>query len=148
MASETQRKVPMKLPMVGLLLGLLVGSVVAWVTLNRVLESEAVLQILFWRQVGYLIPIFVGGGLGGIIQLWKQGRAAEIARFLRRLLGGALRVIFLFGSLFLGAWLGERLHGSVGHDVGLVVSAVRVLPVWCWLICRSSSEQSSAPPPA
>ena len=90
MASETQRKVPMKLPMVGLLLGFLIGSVVAWVTLNHVLESEAVLQILFWRQVGYLIPIFVGGGTCGIIQPWKQGRAAEIARCLRRLLRSAL----------------------------------------------------------
>jgi hypothetical protein len=146
MASDTQRKVTMNLPMVGLLLGLLVGSVVAWVTLNRVLESEAVLQILFWRQVGYLIPIFVGGGIGGIIQLWKQGRAAEIARFLRRLLRSALWLIFLYLWLFLGAWLGERV--SVGHDVGLLVSAVLILPVWCWLICRSSSEQSSAPPPA
>ena len=146
MASDTQRKVTMNLPMVGLLLGLLVGSVVAWVTLNQVLESEAVLQVLFWRQVGYLIPIFVGGGIGGIIQLWKQGRAAEIARFLRRLLGGALWLSLLYVWLFLGAWLGERV--SVGHDVGLLVSAVLVLPGWCWLICRSSSEQSSAPPPA
>jgi hypothetical protein len=146
MASETQRQVSMKLPMVGLLLGFLGGSVVAWVTLNHVLKSEALLQVLFWRQVGYLIPIFVGGGIGGIIQLWKQGRAAEIARFLRRLLRSALWLILLYVWLFLGAWLGERV--SVGHDVGLVVSAVLVLPVWCWLICRSSSEQSSAPPPA
>jgi hypothetical protein len=151
MASESpsdQRKPEMKLPMVGLLLGLLVGAVVVWVTLNDVLESESVPQITFLRQMAYLIPMLVGGGIGGIIELWKQARTGEIARFLRRLLGGALRLIFLFVSLFLGAWLGERLYGSVGHDVGLVVSAVLVLPVWFWLICRSSSEQLSAPPPA
>jgi hypothetical protein len=148
MASEVpsgQRKIDAKLPMVGLLLGLLVGAVVAWVMLHGVIESESVLAG-FFRQVGFLIPMYFGGSIGGIIQLWKQAKSGEIARFLRRLFGGALRLILLFVSLFLGAWFGERFYGS--HDVGLGVSAVLVLPVWVWLICRSSRVQLSAPPPA
>lgn len=97
---------------------------------------------------GCSFPVSILGPVIAFFGTVLVGLLGFMPRFLRRLLGGALRVIFLFGSLFLGAWLGERLHGSVGHDVGLVVSAVLILPVWFWLICRSSSEQSSAPPPA
>jgi hypothetical protein len=126
MASEAPRdegKLPKEI-LLGLLLGMLVGSVVVWVTVNDVLESESVLQSSFLRQMAYGIGVFVGGGIGGIIQLWKQGRTDEIARFLRFFLGAALWVIFFFGSMYLGAWLGERLFGSVGYWIGWFTGAV------------------------
>jgi hypothetical protein len=151
MASETpggQRKLPMKLPMVGMLLGLLVGSVVAWVTLNDVLESEVVLQISFLRQIAYLIPMLIGVCIGGIIHLRKQGRTAEIARFLRTFLGAALWVVFFFGSMYLGAWLGERLFGSVGYWIGWFTGAVLFVVVQSRFPRRSWSEKPPVPPPA
>jgi hypothetical protein len=147
MASETpggQRKLPMKLPMVGLLL----GSVVVWVTLNDVLESEVVLQNSFLRQIAYLVPMLVGGCIGGIIHLRKQGRTAEIARFLRIFLGAALWVVYFFGSMYLGAWLGERLFGSVGYWIGWFTGAVLFVAVQSRFPRRSSSEKPPLPPPA
>jgi hypothetical protein len=150
MASETpggQRKLP-KVPMVGLLLGLLVGSVAAWVTLNDAVESEVVLQNSFLRQIAYLIPMLVGGCIGGIIHLRKQGRTAEIARFLHVFLGAALWVVFFFGSMYLGAWLGERLFGSVEYWIGWFTGAVLFVVVQSRFPRRSSSEKPPVPPPA
>jgi hypothetical protein len=151
MANETpgsQRKLPMKLPMVGLFLGLLVGSVVAWVTLNDVLESEIVLQFSFLRQIAYLIPMLICGCIGGIIHLRKQGRTAEIAGFLRIFLGAALWVVFFFGSMYLGAWLGVRLFDSVGYWIGWFTGAVLFFVVQSRFPHRSSGEKPPVPPPA
>jgi hypothetical protein len=83
-------------------------------------------------------------GIGGIVQLRTQRRAAEISRFLRLLLRVAFEVIFLFGLLFLGAWLGERLCG--GHWIGIVGSAVLFTVVGSRFRRLSWSEKPSAPP--
>jgi hypothetical protein len=150
MASEAPRdqgKPPEEI-LLGLLLGMLVGSVVVWVTLNDVLESESVLQSSYLRQMAYGIGVLVGGGIGGIIQLWKQGRTAAITRFLRWLLGSALLVIFFFGSMYLGAWLGDSLFGRVGYVIGWLTGAVLFFVVQSRFPRLSSCEQSSAPPPA
>ena len=88
MASETPAG-RQTLSMGGLLLGFLVGSVVVWVTLNDVLESEPVLQISFLRQIAYAIGWLVGGSIGGITQLQRQGRTAVIPWFLALLAGEA-----------------------------------------------------------
>jgi hypothetical protein len=85
MASETprgQHNVLKEMPVLGLLLGLLVGSVVLWVTLNDVFEHDPVLPISFLRQIAYAIVMLVGGGIGGMIQLGKQGRARPRPRAL------------------------------------------------------------------
>lgn len=149
MASETpggHGKLPKKMPLVGLLLGFLVGGVVIWVTLQDVPES--VRQIPFLLQIPILLGIFVCGGIDGIIQLWTQGRAFEIPRFFRLLLGGVLWMIFLLGSLFLGAWLGERLCGRAGYWIGSVATAVLCFFVRSRFPRLSSSEKTPVPPPA
>jgi hypothetical protein len=86
-----------------------------------------------WKRT--LARMLVGGGIGGMIQLGKQGRAAEIPRFLRHLLGAALWVIFLFGSMYLGAWLGDRLFGPVGYFIGWFTGAVFFVLLAALLIC-------------
>ena len=151
MASEApgdQGMLPKTVLVLGLVLGFLVGFHVLWVTLTHVLEPEFVRQIPFLWQTPLVIGGLVGGGIGGIIQLGTQGRAAEIPRFLRLLLRLALWVIFFFVTLFLGAWLGERLYGLVGYWIGSVASGVLLVFVRSWLARRSSSQKPSAPPPA
>jgi hypothetical protein len=135
-------------PVLGTLLGFLVAFHVIWVTLTDVLEPEVVRQIPFLWQIPVVIGGVVGGGVGGIIQLGTQGRAAEIPRFLRLLLRVALGVLFVFVSLFLGARLGERLYGLVGYWTGSVASAVLLVFVRIRLGRRSSREKPSAPPAA
>jgi hypothetical protein len=151
MASEAlgdQRNLPKNMPVLGLLLGLLVGSVVVWVTLNDALKSEPVLQISFLRQIAYAIGMIVGGGIGGIIQLPIQGRAGEIPRFLRLLLGAALWVLFFFGSMYLGACLGASLFDSVGYVIGWFTGAILFLVVQSRFPRLSSRDNPSAAPPA
>jgi hypothetical protein len=145
---DGQQKMFKEMPIIGLLLGCLAGSLVTWVTLNDVLESEIVLQFSFLRQIAYLIPMLVGGCIGGIIHLRKQGRTAEIARFLHVFLGAALWVVFFFGSMYLGAWLGERLFGSVEYWIGWFTGAVLFVVVQSRFPRRSSSEKPPVPPPA
>src|SRR5438270_1575642 len=147
-APDEQGKRPKQVPVLGPLLGFLVGFHVLWVTLTNVLEPEFVRQIPFLWQIPLLIGGLVGGGIAGIIQLGTQGRAAEIPQFLRLLLRVALSVIAVFVSMFLGAWLGERLYGPVGWWIGSVASGVLLVFVRSWLARRSSSEKPSAPPPA
>jgi hypothetical protein len=150
MASEApsdQGERPKKVPVLGPLLGFLVVFHAVWVTLTGVLEAEVVRQIPFLWQIPLLLGGLVGAGIGGTIQLGTQGRAAEIPRLLRLLLRVALSVIFYLVSLFLGAWLGERLYGRVGYWIGLVASAVLVVCVRSWLARRSSSENPSPLPP-
>jgi hypothetical protein len=151
MASEApveQGKPPKKMPVLGFLLGLFVGAVALWVTLNYLLEAESTLQNPFLWQILYLIGMYVGGGIGGLIQLRKQGRAAEVPSFFRLLLVAALSLSLLFGSMSLATWLGERLHGRVGYWVGLLGSGLLWFLIECWRHSRSSSEKSPAPPPA
>jgi hypothetical protein len=145
--SGDQETLPKRVPVLGPLLGFLVGFHVLWVTLTAVLEPEVVRQIPFLWQIPPVIGGLVGGGIGGIIQLGIQGRAAEIPRFLRLLLRVAFWVSFCFVSLFLGAWLGERLYGGLGYWVGLVSSGVLVAFVRFWHARPSSREQPSTPPP-
>jgi hypothetical protein len=94
-----------------------------------------------------VIGALVGGGVGGIIQLGIQGRAADIPRLLRLLLRVALSVIFSFVLLFLGARLGQRFYGRVGEWVGLLGCAFLLFFVRSRLDRRSSSETPAALPP-
>jgi hypothetical protein len=140
MPSDTpagQVKLAMKQPMAGLLLGLLAGSVAAWVMLHDVLESEDVLQISVIRQFAYLIPMLIGASLGGLIELWKQGRTADIALFVRFFAGATAWVVLFFGSMYAGAWLGEWLLGSVGYGIGWFTGAGVFVAVQNWLRGRS-----------
>jgi hypothetical protein len=147
MASElpgAPPKLPIKLPRVGLLLGSLIGCVAVWVTLHDLLESEPFLQISFVKQMVFAIGIIAGGGIGGVFQLLKQGRTAEFPWFLRRLFGATLWVIFFFGSMYLGVWLGEKLFGPVGYLIGSIASGVLLVFVrLSW-----SENPSVAPPPS
>jgi hypothetical protein len=143
---DGQQKMFKEMPIIGLLLGCLAGSLVTWVTLNDVLESESVLQIAFLRQIAYLLGMMVGGSIGGILELRKEGREAEIPRFVRRLLRTFLWVFFMFLSLYLGGWLGEQLFGDVGYVIGwfaggalFFVVAAPVRPSW--------SDNLWSPPP-
>jgi hypothetical protein len=129
-------------PVLGPLLGFVAGFHVVWVTVTHVLEPEVVRQIPFLWQIPLVIGGLVGGGVGGIIQLGTQGRAAEIPPFVRLILRAALWVIVFFVSMFLGARLGERLHGGVGGWIGSVASAVLVVLVRSWLARRSSGHHS------
>jgi hypothetical protein len=138
----------MQVPVLGTLLGFLVGFHVLWATVTHALEPEFVRQVPFLWQIPLLIGALVGGGVGGTIQLGIQGRAAEIPRLLRLLLWIALWVSLCLASMFLGAWLGERLCGSAGYWIGLVASGVLLVVVRSWLARRSSAEKPSAPPPA
>ena len=123
----------------------------------------AVLRVLLYAAVGFgflskindinpfvffFIALLVGGSLGGLIQLWKQGKTAEIPGFLRHMLVVSLKFLLMWVPMFLAAWLGERSYGSVGHDIGLVAGAVVIIPVLWWLAVRSAREQAPAPPPA
>jgi len=128
-----------------------------------ILTVYAVLRVLLHAAVGFdyrweinvlngctvfFTALMVGGSIGGVIQLWKQGRAAEIRGFLRNMLGVLCRFLFMGGPMFLGGWLGDRFYGSVGYDIGLVVGAVLTIPVMWWLAFRSSREKPSSSPPA
>jgi hypothetical protein len=145
MASEAphdRRTWPLQVPVLGPLLGFVVGFHVVWVPLTHVLEPGFVRQIPFLWQIPLVIGGFVGGGIGGIIQLGTQGRAAQIPRFLRLLVRAALWVTVFFVLLFLGTWLGERLYGGVGGWIGSLASFGLVVFVRCWLARRSSSNHS------
>jgi hypothetical protein len=150
MASEPpgdQGKRPKQVPVLGPLLGFLAGFHALWVTLTHVLEPEFVRQIPFLWQIPLVIGALVGGGVGGIIQLGIQGRAADMPRLLRLLLRVALWVIFSFVLLFLGARLGQRCYGRVGEWVGLLGCAFLLFFVRSRLDRRSSSENPAALPP-
>jgi hypothetical protein len=148
MASEArgdQGKLPK--PVLGTLLGFFLVYGALRVVLNALVGFDFGWAINFihgWTVV--IIALLVGAGLGGLIQLWTQGRAAEIPRFLRQLYLSLFKLLFfLWVPMFLAAWLGDRLYGSMGHDIGLVVSAVLIIPIWCWLVGRSSGEKPSTP---
>ena len=150
MASEPpgDRVKLLNLPVLGPLLGFVVGFHVLWVTLKDVLEPELVRQIPFLWQIPLVIGGFVGGGIGGIIQLGTQRRAAEIPRFLLLLLRVTLWITFFFVSMFLGAWLGERLYGVAGYWIGSVATGVLLFLVQSRRERRSSTDNPSTPPPA
>jgi len=142
MASEApgdQEKVPK--PVLGMILGIVCVYVVVSRTVNEVVGSE-----LPWRVASILTGVLVGGGVGGLIQLRIRGQAADIPRFLRHFFLSLLKMFFLlWAPMLLAGWLGDRLYGSVGHDIGLVAGAVLTLPVWFWFLARSSREKPSAP---
>jgi hypothetical protein len=143
MASEApgdQGKLSRPVPVLGPLLGFLVGFHVVWVTLTAVLEPELVRQIPFLWQIPLVIGGLAGAGISGILQLATQGRAAEIPCLLRLLLRAALWLTFFFVSLFLGAWLGERLFGHVGYWIGSVASFVLIALVRAGFERRSSRQ--------
>jgi hypothetical protein len=80
MASEApgdQGKLPEQVPVLGTLLGFVVLFVVLSVTLNEVFGTD-----VYWQIPSFIIGWIVGGGIGELIQLRKQGRAAEFPRFL------------------------------------------------------------------
>jgi hypothetical protein len=125
-------------PVLGPLLGFVVVFHVFWVTLTHALEPEFVRQMPYLWQIPLLIGGLVGAGIGGIIQLGTQGRAAEIPGLLRLLLRVAVSVIIYLVTIFLAARLGERLDGSVGYWVGSVACAVLLILARIWLARRSS----------
>jgi hypothetical protein len=147
-ASADQGQRPKQVPVLGPLLGFVAVFHVLWATLTGVLEPEFVRQIPFLWQLPLVIGGLVGAGLGGIIQLGTQGRAAEIPGLLRLLLRAALWVTCFVVSLFLGASLGERFYGGVGYWVGVVGSGVLIVLVRGWLDRRPSREKLSPRPPA
>jgi hypothetical protein len=148
-ARGEQGKLPRQVPVLGTLLGFVVVFVVLSVTLKQVFPTELDWESRIALQAAtFIIGLIVGGGIGGLIQLRKQGRVAEVPRFLRHLFLSLVKFLFLLWvPMFLAAWLGERLYGRVGHSVGLVASAVLLFLVQCWLVRRSSSEKPSIPPP-
>jgi hypothetical protein len=133
-APRDQGKPPV--PVLGTIFGTVVVSVPLSRTLREVLGTEfdrAISPGIVSLTISFVVGLLVGGGIGGLIQLWKQGRAADIPSFLRHLIFSVLKFLFLFWvPLFLGAWLGDRFYGSVGHDVGLVISAVVITLVSWW----------------
>jgi hypothetical protein len=139
---------PRNAPQFGSLLGFLAAYHVVWVTLAARLEPGMVRQIPFLWQIPLFIGGFAGAGIGGLIQLSTQRRAADIPPFLRLLLGGVLRAIVFFVALFLGARVGERLYGGVGEWIGSLVGFFLLVIVWILLARRPSSDKPPEPPSA
>ncbi len=107
---------PAKVASPSLTKGQLIGSVVG------VLALAGTLALIFgprpgeWFWVTFLLGWCVGGAVGGVIQLRRQGRSAEIARLLRQQFLGILLAL----PIFLGAWLAQRLYGDVGWWAGFL----------------------------
>jgi hypothetical protein len=125
MASETRKDVQTKVPV----LGALMGTFLVYGFLRMVLhefigfdfpwEINTIIAVMI-----LLISLIVGGSIGGLIQLQKQGRTAEIPSFLRYLLANVVRLVLLWAVMVLGDWLGETFYGRVGGLIGLVASGV------------------------
>ena len=125
MASETRNDLHTKVPV----LGALMGTFLVYGFLRMVLhefvgfdfpwEINTIIAVMI-----LLISLIVGSSIGGLIQLQKQGRTAEIPSFLRYLLANVLRLVLLWAVMVLGDWLGESFYGRVGGLIGLVASGV------------------------
>jgi hypothetical protein len=127
-------------------LGTILGFVPVYVVLTRAL-FELFGTEFPWQFVSLTIGWLFGGGIGGLIQLRKQGRTAEIPRFLRLLFLLLLQFLFLLMlPMFLAAWLGEKLYGNAGHWVGMVGSGVLIFSIRCWLARRSASDRRATTP--
>jgi hypothetical protein len=96
--------------------GQLIGSVVG------VLALAGTLALIFgprpgeWFWVTFLLGWCVGGAVGGVIELRRQRRSAEVAGLPRQQFLGLLPAL----PIFLGAWLAQRLYGDVGWWAGFL----------------------------
>jgi hypothetical protein len=77
-------RLPKWVPVRGPLLGILVLFVMSAVVLSsfRAELTTKETEFIFF-QTGVILSFIIGGGIGGIIQLLRQGRTAEIPRFFR-----------------------------------------------------------------
>ncbi|MCC6418063.1 MAG: hypothetical protein IT429_07405 [Gemmataceae bacterium] len=119
------------------LLGQLIGSIVGCLLLPGTLAL-----VVDWRPgAGWFVPAVLlgwalGGAVGGVVQLWWQGRAAAVGAFLAQhqfdLIAMAL--------LVLAAWLSQIFGGDEAGWVGLL-GGVCLLSWWLVRQFRRKGQQ-------
>jgi hypothetical protein len=112
-------------------IGIWVG-LLTWFVLREVLELKFELRID--RKWGYpflFVGILGGATVGGVVQLYRQGRRSEIGQFLLK----ELRGILVIALAFLVAWVSQEYYGDVGWWCGFLgfcalAVVVRLLVRW------------------
>jgi hypothetical protein len=106
----------------------LMYSVVVGITVGVFLQA-AILKLIHYRgtygDLFGVIGLFLGAAIGGAICLLRQGRSAEMAKYLGQGLVGLLVTIPIFAA----GRFGHKLHGEVGRLVGLLGSTVLIFGV-------------------
>ena len=121
--------------------GHLIGSIVGYLTL------AGTLALIFgprtgsqWFLVTFVLGWSLGGAIGGVIQLRRQGRFAEIGQFL---IWQGVGVLFA-APIVLAVWLGQRFYGDIGWWAGLVGGvALMGLVLWLFRSLRTGGKKST-----
>jgi len=119
----------------GTIIGFFVAFTLLSVTLKQVFGTD-----FDWDIPAWLIGWGLGGTIGGLIQLRREGRSVESGKLVAQQLG----MVAVALPVFLAAWLGAKFYGGLGWWAGLLGSAgLTMLALW---LIRGRSRQGATPP--